>query len=94
MGDVTPMPGRGLHVLVGHAKTGQQGRGQPVAVWANPTDPGVCPAATLDAWLTHRRSAPDLIGAPSDADRRSAAAAAGLGPAQYSAARCALAWPS
>ena len=35
-------------------------RGKRVAVWANPTEPGFCPAAALEAWLAHRRTAPDL----------------------------------
>jgi integrase len=68
IGDVEPVPGRGLRVLVRRSKTDQQGRGQTVAVWANPAEPGFCPAATLEAWMTHRRSGPDLAGG-SDRDR-------------------------
>jgi hypothetical protein len=34
----------------------------PVAVWANPAEPGFCPVAAPDAWLAHRRTAPDLTG--------------------------------
>ena len=40
------------------SKTDQHGRGQRVAVWANPAEPGFCPAAALDAWLGHRRTSP------------------------------------
>jgi integrase len=60
LGDVTPVPGRGLRVLVRRSKTDQHGAGQAVAVWANPTETGFCPLAALDAWLAHRRTAPDL----------------------------------
>jgi hypothetical protein len=36
------------------------GKGQRVAICANPTEPGFCPATALDAWLAHRRTTPDL----------------------------------
>jgi integrase len=60
LGDVTPVPGRGLRVLVRRSKTDQHGEGQEIAVWANPAEAGFCPLAALDAWLVHRRTAPDL----------------------------------
>ena len=60
LGDVTPVPGRGLRVLVRRSKTDQHGAGQEVAVWASPADAGFCPLTALDAWLAHRRTAPDL----------------------------------
>ena len=44
LGDVETVPGRGLRLLVRRSKTDQQGQGQEVAVWANPDQPGVCPA--------------------------------------------------
>ena len=47
-------------LLIRRSKTDQHGKGQRVAVCANPTEPGFCPAAALDAWLVHRRTAPDL----------------------------------
>ena len=60
LGDVETVPGRGLRVLVRRSKTDQQGQGQAIAVWANPDQPDFCPLAALDAWLAHRRTAPDL----------------------------------
>ena len=60
LGDVEPVPGRGLRVLVRRSKTDQHGQGQAIAVWANPAEPQACPLAALDAWLAHRRTAPDL----------------------------------
>src|SRR5215217_745100 len=60
IGDVTAVPGRGLRILVRRSKTDQLGRGQTVAVWANPAEPGFCPAAALEAWLAHRHQAEDL----------------------------------
>ena len=47
-------------MLVRRSKTDQQGQGQAIAVWANPAEPDFCPLAALDAWLAHRRTAPDL----------------------------------
>ena len=69
LGDVEAVPGRGLRVLVRRAKTDQQGRGEDIAVCANPADPTFCPMAALDAWLAHRRGARDLTGGGSDAER-------------------------
>src|SRR5689334_2888628 len=69
IGDVTAVPGRGLRILVRRSKTDQQGRGQEVAVWANPAEPGFCPAAALDTWLSHRQEAADLQDADSEAAR-------------------------
>jgi site-specific recombinase XerD len=60
LGDVETVPGRGLRLLVRRSKTDQHGTGQDIAVWANPDQPGVCPAAALANWMDHRRSAPDL----------------------------------
>ena len=60
LGDLETVPGRGLLVTIGRSKTDQHGQGQRVAVCANPTDPTVCPAAAVDTWLSHRRTAPDL----------------------------------
>ena len=60
LGDVEHVPDKGLLLAIGRSKTDQHGKGQRVAVWANPTDPPLCPAASLDAWLAHRRTAPDL----------------------------------
>ena len=44
LGDVETVPGRGLRLLVRRSKTDQQGQGQDIAVWANPTEAGVLPA--------------------------------------------------
>ena len=60
LGDVELVPDKGLLLTVARSKTDQHGQGQRVAVWANPPDPGFCPAAALDAWLGFRREAPDL----------------------------------
>jgi integrase len=62
LGDVEAVPGRGLRVLLRRSKTDQQGRGQVVAVCANPAEPGFCPAAALADWLAHRGAAPDMSG--------------------------------
>ena len=70
LGDVTPVPGRGLRVLVRRSKTDQRGAGQEVAVWANPKEPGFCPLAALEAWLVFRRKGPDITGGTSDGERR------------------------
>jgi integrase len=61
LGDVARVPDKGLLLTIGRSKTDQHGKGQRVAVCANPTEPGFCPAAALDAWLVHRRTAPDLV---------------------------------
>ena len=59
IGDVQRVAGRGLTVLVRRSKTDQHGRGQQVAIWANPADPLACPAAALERWLALRDTAPD-----------------------------------
>ncbi len=69
MGDISAVPGRGLVLTIRRSKTDQQGRGQQVAVWANPAEPAFCPATALDAWLGFRGRAPDLRGGSSDAER-------------------------
>ncbi len=58
--DVEPLPGRGLSVLVRRSKADQHGRGQRVAIWANPADPLACPAATFERWRVLREAAPDV----------------------------------
>jgi len=60
LGDVETVPGRGLKLLVRRSKTDPHGQGHDIAVWANPDEPGVCPLAALETWLTQRRTAPDL----------------------------------
>jgi len=60
IGDVEIVPGRGVKLLIARSKTDQHGAGQPVAVHANPAEPDCCPLAALEAWLTHRRTGPDL----------------------------------
>ncbi len=60
IGDVQLVPSRGLTVLVRRSKTDQYGRGQQVAIWANPADPLTCPAAAVQRWLALRNTAPDL----------------------------------
>ena len=60
LGDVETVPGRGIMLTIGRSKTDQHSAGQRVAVHANPAEPGCCPAAALEAWLRHRREAPDL----------------------------------
>jgi len=54
------VPGRGLLLTIRRTKTDPHGAGHRVAVCANPAEPGFCPAAALDAWLIHRRTAADL----------------------------------
>ena len=63
LGDVQLVPGRGLTVLVRRSKTDQHGRGQQVAIWANPADPLTCPAAALERWLGIRERPPDVASA-------------------------------
>ncbi len=67
--DVEAGPGRGLRLLVRRSKTNQHGRGQEVAIWANPAEPLLCPAAALQAWLSLRAAALDLAPALSAAER-------------------------
>ena len=69
LGDVECVPDKGLLLTIGRSKTDQHGAGQRVAVWANPKEPGFCPAAALDAWLAHRRTAADLDWTASAASR-------------------------
>jgi len=75
-GHDTAAPGR----LIGYTRvsTDQHGTGQRVAVHANPSEPGCCPAAALEAWLRHRREAHDLDWTASAAMR------AGLDSGKYS----------
>ena len=70
IGDVAPVPGRGVRLLVRRSKTDQHGRGEDVAVWANPAEPGLCPAIALDAWLAHHRQAQDLDRTAPESERR------------------------
>jgi len=70
VGDVEPVPGRGLRLLVRRSKTDQHGQGQEVAVWANPAEPLLCPTVALDAWLGHRTQARDLDGPAAESARR------------------------
>jgi site-specific recombinase XerD len=60
IGDVETVPERGLLLTIGRSKTDQHGIGQRVAVWANPSEEGFCPAAALAAWMAYRRQAADL----------------------------------
>ena len=60
LGDVETVPGRGLRLTVRRSKTDQHGKGQPIAICANPAEPAFCPAAALETWMAHRRAAPDL----------------------------------
>jgi len=69
LSDTEAVPGRGLRLLVRRSKTDPHGRGQEVAIWANPAEPLLCPAAALDAWLSLRATAPDLAPALSAAER-------------------------
>jgi integrase len=62
LGDVEPVPGRGLRLLVRRSKTDQHGQGQDIAVWGNPAEPLLCPLAALEAWLAHRHQARDRDG--------------------------------
>jgi len=70
LGDVEPVPGRGLRLLVRRSKTDQHGRGEEVAIWANPAEPPLCPAVTLDAWLGRRTQTRDLDGPGTETARR------------------------
>lgn len=69
LGDVTPVLGRGLCVLVRRSETGQRGAGQEVAAWANPGETGFCLLTTLKAWLLFRRKETDITGGASDGER-------------------------
>jgi integrase len=72
LADVTVVPGRGVQLRIRRSKTDQQGKGDLVAVAADPTDPAFCPAVALQDWLRHRERATDIatIGGPSGADDR------------------------
>ena len=61
------VPQRGLRLLVRRSKTDQRGAGQAIAVWANPKEPGLCPAQALQAWLGFRQGGGDRTGGASDA---------------------------
>src|SRR5215471_6849979 len=45
LGDVEPVPGRGIKLLIRRSKTDPHGKDQAVAVWANPQQPDCCPGA-------------------------------------------------
>ena len=70
IGDVARVTGRGLTVLVRFSKTDQHGRGQEVAIWANPTTPLTCPLAALERWLVVRETAADMTSGLSVEARR------------------------
>ena len=72
LGDVQPVPGRGLLLTIRRSKTDQQGRGEPVAVAANPVDPAFCPVQAYTDWLRHRQQGADIdsIAAPSGHEAR------------------------
>ena len=59
VGDVT-CSGRGITVLVARSKTDQHGRGQSVAIWANPAVPSACPLHAVERWLRLRETASDM----------------------------------
>ena len=61
IGDIQIVPGRGLSVLVRRSKTDQHASGQQIAVWANPADPLLCPAAAFSRWLAVRDEARDVV---------------------------------
>ena len=71
VGDVTRVSGRGITVLVTRSKTDQHGRGQSVAIWANPASPSACPLHAFERWLGLRETASDMQACPS-ADARAA----------------------
>jgi len=60
IGDAELVPDKGLLLTIRRSKTDQHGAGQRVAVLANRSEPDCCPVAALDAWMHHRRTAPDL----------------------------------
>ncbi len=67
LGDIVPVAGRGLRVLVRRSKTDQRGAGQEVAIRPNHAEPALCPVGALEAWLLVRRQGADLDGLPPDA---------------------------
>jgi site-specific recombinase XerD len=68
LADVTAVPGRGFVLTIARSKTDQQGRGEQVAIAANPADPDFCPQTALQAWLAHRHQGVDLDAGVADAD--------------------------
>jgi site-specific recombinase XerD len=69
LADITAVPGRGFLLTIGRSKTDPQGRGERVAIAANPADPGFCPHTALQAWLAQRHQAADLAAAASAGER-------------------------
>ena len=61
--DAAIVPGRGVRGRIGRSKTDQQGRGQEVAIWANPAEPEFYPLVALETWLRFRERGPDVAGA-------------------------------
>jgi integrase len=61
IGDAEIVPGRGVKLLIRRSKTDQQGRGQEVAIWANPAEPAFCPVVALEKWLIFRKLGADFI---------------------------------
>ncbi|MFL5283628.1 MAG: hypothetical protein ACJ8AW_22225 [Rhodopila sp.] len=72
VGDVTAVPGRGIMLRIRRSKTDQQGRGDQVAVAANPADLDFCPDRAYGDWLRHREQGDDIvtIAAPSGHDEQ------------------------
>jgi hypothetical protein len=60
--EVAIVADRGVRVRVRRSKTDQQGRGQEVAIWANPAEPDFCPLVALERWLVFRQRGADLAG--------------------------------
>ena len=67
LGDIEVVPQRGLRLLICRSKTDQRGAGQAIALWANPREPGLCPARALAAWLGFRQGGGDRTGGAPDA---------------------------
>jgi integrase len=59
VGDITPLPDRGLTVLIRRAKSDQQGEGRLIAIHANRKEPDFCPAVAFDRWMAFRAAGPD-----------------------------------
>jgi integrase len=60
IGDAEIVPGRGVRLLIRRSKTDQQGKGQDVAIWANPAEPAFCPLVALEKWLIFRKLGVDF----------------------------------
>jgi hypothetical protein len=60
LGELTPLLGRGLRVLVRHSKTNQHGQGHKVVVCFNSAETLLCRVMALDTWLAHHNRAADL----------------------------------